>query len=1413
MNTYVVDFETYWDASKYTLSKMGPIEYIRDERFKPQLLAAFTLEGQGVVSDNADDMREFFRRRNSDAFIGHNIAGFDALILSEYFGAKPEHIYDTIGMMNWVGYSRIIPRSHAALTELLGNGTKRAGTVVSSGKQWPQDFTPEEQKFFIEYCRDDANQCRLNAARMLPFMTPDALLFMDITARMATHPVFELDEKLLEEYIAEIDAKVEQARKDLLSIFHFANEGAFLAAIRSSAKFAVMLTSLGVEPPMKESEAKTRTKKAQLEMLYDQATTDAERVTIRQRMETELPVMTYAFSKTDLPFLALREHPDMRVQMLVNARLDHNTSIDRSRAERLLFFARQHKPVPIMLSAWNAHTGRYTAGAAEEGGSSDRLQFQNLSKRDPSKAKLRQAIHAPAGYKVVACDSGQVEARCLAWAANETGLVAQFREGRDPYSELAETVFQVPHEEIFYGAKHGDKRMKMYRNVGKTAILSCLAGTVEVLTNTGWKRIDTVSINDKVWDGESWVNHEGLICNGWRNTINVAGIDMTPDHLLFDGSSWRTAAELLREPRYLKSATEWANASYTTAPLIQRKDTIQYGFLPHVPTAALNVGTKATHWLMERLASCARIARRETLNILQAIGGVLKTPKLVRYSENLLFLTTTGTNTQRLAERNVQTTGHWFNVPVVLNPIGFCNPICVAEEQHDATLAPRKRRGQRKTRTIGAMQILSLMQLREGVCLAGFPHASQGAVLPKINARLGNTMAAEESAWNFQTASPFLSILSRCQDMMTHLWSWTASTAMATMHQVIFALFLGQRICSTSAMSLTCKVESTSSKETKLLSSGASEPCSTNYQKVYDLKNCGPNNRFLIRQGTTMLMAHNCGYGVGSQKFSDTLARQGARLSDDPDKHREMAFNAHAIYRAAHPNIVKFWTLCGNVIKDMEAGYSGEFGGPDGKLFKFGTKEMGDCGRQVPYILLPNGYHLWYPNLRVENDNGKVQYFYDRPRGKNVIKTKIYGGSATENCIARGSLILTDSGWKPIETITLNDKVYDGVDFVTHSGVVSRGVQDCIQVDGIWMTPDHKLLTEDGWQYAKETDVRRLRRCSLRGTLGEGSYSSQLQGYNWATLWASRCREALVFCQRQMALAFSLRLRRGSRTQDGRCIERTEARQCPSMQCLCSKGVWEPVTHARHVERPALCGVALHETPVLLSNVSCVSKIWSAWDNCMRQVEGFVRKLLGRYGAYISTWLGVGQDRQRWELLPGELSLDNIQGELPKQEGSLQRDRCGHSEPYIWHRENNDILSHQSRVALGEIARQTRLQECTQGSARQYGEARTQEEVYDILNCGRRQSFVVKGIGGPVIAHNCIQSLAFMVLAWQACRMHEAGIQLAANIHDSFATVVPEEQAEETAKRMEHYMSMCPEWASTLPIACESEIGDSFLVV
>ena len=470
----VIDFETYWDSKTYTLSKMGPIEYVRNEKFTPQL-CAFTLSNGSCCVDCSvvehERLRTTFENLDTHdvAWCGHNMHGFDSLILSEFFDFHPQKIYDTIAMMRWTGLSRVCRESHAALTEFLGNGNKAAGTVVSDHKQWPDDFTPEERAFFIQYCKDDAGQCYQNAQDMLPYMTPDALRFMSITARMATEPSFVLDEDLLLEYLSDLDAAADKARQELVAMFSFQTNADMLAALRSADKFASMLRSLGVEPPLKESSAKTKTKREKLQLAAD-----AGRPGAAEELENMQPVMTYAFSKTDVDFVLMQDHPDPRVALLVRTRLQLNSSIDRSRAETLLKFAQMHKPLPIMLGAWLAHTGRYSAGASADAGTkTDKLQFQNLSKRDPSKRKLRQAIKVPKGKVVVACDSSQIEARGLAFVANEVGLLTQFREGRDPYSELAETIFGVPWQDIKSGAKSGDKKMKMYRNTGKTCVLSC----------------------------------------------------------------------------------------------------------------------------------------------------------------------------------------------------------------------------------------------------------------------------------------------------------------------------------------------------------------------------------------------------------------------------------------------------------------------------------------------------------------------------------------------------------------------------------------------------------------------------------------------------------------------------------------------------------------------------------------------------------------------------------------------------------------------------------------------------------------------------------------------------------------------------------------------------------------------------
>lgn len=477
----VIDFETYWDSKTYTLSKMGPIEYVRNEKFTPQLCAFALSNGSCCVDcsvvEHARLQTTFENLDTHDvAWCGHNMHGFDSLILSEFFDFHPRQIWDTIAMMRWTGLSRVCRESHAALTEFLGNGHKAAGTVVSDHKQWPDDFTPEERMFFIQYCKDDARQCYQNALDMLPYMTPDALRFMSITARMATEPSFVLDEDLLLEYLSDLDAAADKARQELMVMFSFQSNADMLAALRSADKFAGMLRSLGVEPPLKESAAKTKTKREKLQLAADAGVPGA-----AEELENMQPVMTYAFSKTDVDFVLMQDHPDPRVAMLVRTRLQLNSSIDRSRAETLLKFARMHKPLPIMLGAWLAHTGRYSAGASADAGTkTDKLQFQNLSKRDPSKRKLRQAIKVPEGHVVVACDSSQIEARGLAFVANEVGLLTQFREGRDPYSELAETIFGIPWQDIKAGAKSGDKKLKMYRNTGKTGILSCGYGVGHV---------------------------------------------------------------------------------------------------------------------------------------------------------------------------------------------------------------------------------------------------------------------------------------------------------------------------------------------------------------------------------------------------------------------------------------------------------------------------------------------------------------------------------------------------------------------------------------------------------------------------------------------------------------------------------------------------------------------------------------------------------------------------------------------------------------------------------------------------------------------------------------------------------------------------------------------------------------------
>lgn len=69
-------------------------------------------------------------------------------------------------------------------------------------------------------------------------------------------------------------------------------------------------------------------------------------------------------------------------------------------------------------------------------------------------------------------------------------------------------------------------------------------------------------------------------------------------------------------------------------------------------------------------------------------------------------------------------------------------------------------------------------------------------------------------------------------------------------------------------------------------------------------------------------------------------------------------------------------------------------------------------------------------------------------------------------CIAEGQEVLTDVGLIPIEEIELHHKIWDGVEWVSHGGVIYKGQQEVVTYDELTATARHKVWLDDGREVA-----------------------------------------------------------------------------------------------------------------------------------------------------------------------------------------------------------------------------------------------------------------------------------------------------------------------------------------------------------
>ena len=411
MDLITIDFETYYDRD-FSLSKLTTEEYVRSDLFEVIGIGIKVNNGETEwASGTHTELKQWLQTsfRWADSFVlAHNTL-FDGAILSWKFGITPYGWFDTLCMGRAL-HGVEVGGSLKALAERYGIGQKGTEVINAIGKR-RLDFTEAELARYGDYCINDVELTYKLFNKMLRGFPKQEMKIIDLTLRMFTEPILELDTKLLEEHLRE----VQELKENLLL-----EAGVDKAELMSNDKFAEVLRGFGVEPPRKVS-----------------PTTGKE---------------TYAFAKNDEEFKALLEHEDPRVQAVVSARLGTKSTLEETRTERFLGIAsRGSLPVPIRYYA--AHTGRF--------GGDDRINLQNLPSRGKNGNKLKKAIVAPPGYVVIDADSAQIEARVLAWLAEQDDVTEAFAQGKDVYKKMASAIYGIPESEV----------TKDQRFVGKTTVL------------------------------------------------------------------------------------------------------------------------------------------------------------------------------------------------------------------------------------------------------------------------------------------------------------------------------------------------------------------------------------------------------------------------------------------------------------------------------------------------------------------------------------------------------------------------------------------------------------------------------------------------------------------------------------------------------------------------------------------------------------------------------------------------------------------------------------------------------------------------------------------------------------------------------------------------------------------------------
>lgn len=416
MPVVTIDFETYY-STEYSLRRMSEVDYILDPRF--QTIMCTVKEGDGATDAfvGHDAVASRFAKVDwARAFmIAHNMR-FDGAIALWHFGVRPKMYGCTMSMAKAITHAIIGRSSLEKVSEYLGLPAKGKEIVMALGKRL-ENFSAAELASYIGYCIRDTDNCKGIFNRFLPVFPRSELTLIDTVMRMFIEPKVYLDTAVLAQHLHDVQVR-KAAIMDRVSYID-------KAVFSSNVKFAALLDSHGIEAPMKISPA------------------------------TGMPTLALAKNDREFKELCQDDTLPLEVQAILAARINSKSTLEETRTTTLLNLSRREwsdgvtgwAPVPIKY--YGAHTGRVSG----DGG----FNWLNFARG----SRIREAVIAPPGYRVVHRDASQIECRMVAYLADCRKLIQAFAEGRDVYSEFASRVY----------GRLVTKADKGGRFVGKTSIL------------------------------------------------------------------------------------------------------------------------------------------------------------------------------------------------------------------------------------------------------------------------------------------------------------------------------------------------------------------------------------------------------------------------------------------------------------------------------------------------------------------------------------------------------------------------------------------------------------------------------------------------------------------------------------------------------------------------------------------------------------------------------------------------------------------------------------------------------------------------------------------------------------------------------------------------------------------------------